>query len=407
MPGISRHLAHASFETPGLGSTKVSSQPCCLTGFKRFIDRLLHRGPSRDARKSRAVSRSSTLSSWLSRTDSPTITRRRTMAIRLEELILAQGGPRLGLSECSPSIYHRALGSLITNNWDMRWEGGVRDRGRAFPEDLDVEVRLQSMSAGTMPALFDVPRRHAAIWDSPLPAAEVEKVLSINADSLAWTLRLMSDTLEKQGEALHPSQDRISRHALLRSLDAVRIIQSMLRDQPDLSLRELLARYPAQVAHWRGPRPHNDIPHADWELDDTDDASIHGHQTGLVARLRELQSHAESAGAPERADRPLAAIAIQAQRWLQASGPSDRALQSIRLMGLCQAELDRTARSVDTLSAGDEPRVRRRLRLLSSLMVDLRHREGMAFRLEPVVPPASSTARKDSPIQKDRPGAGS
>lgn len=418
---IANRPRQTSLESIGIGSSKPMSTPGCLTGLKRFIARLLHReasrkrpsreeplpSPSRPSRSRLPLHSASTLPRSPSPSAPPDITRREVMATRLEDLIQANAGPRLGLSGVPPSIYHRALGCLFTNNWDMAWGSRDRSKARCFPEGPALEARLEAMSTGAMPPLFVLPRPKARYWDSSLPKEDVKHLLSLDTDALAWPLQMISDTLEREGGMQGPDGNRISQHALLRALDAIRIVQSMLRDKPDLSLRELLARYPAHVADWRGARRCSDVPHEDWELGDIDDTSLPDKQVRMTSLLRELQVHAESATLPARADRPLAAIAIQGQRWLQASGPTARATQATRLMGLCQTELDRTAQSVDTLSPGDEARVRRRLRLLSTLMVNVRHREGSAFSLDPVAAPDLPAARNDSPIQKDRPGAGS
>lgn len=166
-----------------------------------------------------------------------------------------------------------ALTRLFTDNWQAGWDGLLvdvdgrcwhLDGAETFPEDDGIVWLLDEIQAGgARAALFSPPPvdRSSTAWDAPLDAALVAKVRDIDTDDLTWclcmtALRPWPATGSVAPEADHEGAPRAAAisDALFRPIDAIDAVQTLIAEDPSLSLRQLLARYP-EVLDWFRSRP--------------------------------------------------------------------------------------------------------------------------------------------------------
>lgn len=248
MPHLSSLPRATSFESIEVGASKSPSTPGCLTGFKRFLHRLLARGTARATAQ----------------------TPRQRLAESLEDLVRNEGGPALGLrapdSRVPLSVHHRVLGQLLTNNWDAPPGSHAVQTGCAFPENHHIEQRLESIRSGWRPPLFETPRAVSVDWDAPLPITEREKMLSLSVDALQWPLSLLRRVGEQNADRSPGRPGVPSENAVMRSLDAIRLVQSLMVAYPQLTLRQLLEEFPSRLAEWQGIPQDVDMLVEDWSM---------------------------------------------------------------------------------------------------------------------------------------------
>lgn len=163
-----------------------------------------------------------------------------------------------------------ALRRLFTNDWQAGWDRLVVDvHGRCCPLDFETTFPdhaslLLSLSAmqrlnGLAP-VFRIPEDAGPAWDAPLDPTLVDKLRRIDPHALQsdWTRQLTRELTRRSGSSPDShaplASARVAQEATRRSVDGLRVVQTLIAEDPVLSLRRLLERFPHRLT-WLDERP--------------------------------------------------------------------------------------------------------------------------------------------------------
>lgn len=158
-----------------------------------------------------------------------------------------------------------ALSRVFTNDWQARWQEAPGQAGgkswylagcAPFPERAARAEALADMQEfrGIAP-LFEVPPDAGSAWDCPLDPALAAKVQALDLDSLQWMMEIERKNQCKAPDATPPSAETI-----LGSIASIRVVRTLIEEEPTLTLRQLLARFPHRLDV---PDEHRAVGHRD------------------------------------------------------------------------------------------------------------------------------------------------